>query len=870
MPVVQSWIVNRVTTYLSDELNTTVSIKGVDIEFFKKIVLEDIYIEDLQHDTLLFAPKLKVDIRRFNFKKQQLVISSAELENAHIELIRYKDISGLNFEFLADYFSPSEKDTTPSAPWEVKLRNVKLKNTTFSYRDLRWNDTTTCIDWEDVAVKNLNADLGDFRVEDDTLLFSINQISCTEKSGFRVDHFSADVKAATHYFDFKKVSIQSPLSDVKGSIDFTFSDWSDFDDYIHKVRMKSSFQKSRLASEDLKYFASELIGLHKTINFSGDIKGTVDRLKAKNLEIIHTSQSSFKGDVVLNGLPNIEESYIELDVKELKLNKRDLESIPSFPFDSGGKISIPSNLEYLGTLNFKGKFSGFYNDFVAYGNATTDLGYFSSDINLKIGDGKTPAQYSGHLSTMRFNIGKLLRLDKDIGILTAKVEVKGSGLSIERINTKLEGNIIELQALGYTYQNIKVKGDMSKKLFNGSIIAKDKNADFDFNGQIDYKGKLPVFDFVANINKANLAVLNLLGRDSSSSLSTHAELHCVGNSIDNLIGSLNFSNTNYIEYPRGITLNNLALTSSENNNERKIVLESDFANATMTGNFNLSQIFQSTAFIINQYVPAINYKGSIQNNNQTFVYHIDLKETRGVLDVLLPELSITANSSIDGHFNTTRADFSTSMKSDEVSFSGIRFTDVEISCKTASDQLIVFAKQDAIQINDSLTYYNVFLNGSANRDSANFNLLVANKDSSISKLNTDFKLYFLRQGLTAIKFNPIEMIVDGHIWELDKSNTITIDGSTVMFDKFNFKSGIQSVDINGKIAPDIKDKLSFDFSQFDISILNEILKSYSIQLGGIMDGEASLSAVYNRPVFNSNVKVKQLSFYNDTLGDAQV
>ena len=108
LPAFQTWLVQRVTLYLSDQLHTHVSIKHVDIEFFRKIVLSEVFIEDQQKDTLLYAPLLKVSISQFNYKKQRITISKAELENANIKLKHYKDIKGLNFEFIVNYFSSSK------------------------------------------------------------------------------------------------------------------------------------------------------------------------------------------------------------------------------------------------------------------------------------------------------------------------------------------------------------------------------------------------------------------------------------------------------------------------------------------------------------------------------------------------------------------------------------------------------------------------------------------------------------------------------------------------------------------------------------------------------------------------------------------
>src|SRR4029077_5355541 len=98
---------------------------------------------------------------------------------------------------------------------------------------------------------------------------------------------------------------------------------------------------SKVASEDVKYFAKELFGLDKTITFKGNVKGTVSNLKGHNLEITYTPQCYFKGDIAMNGLPDFEETFIDLMAKDLTLNKKDIETINEYPFDSNKKIILP-------------------------------------------------------------------------------------------------------------------------------------------------------------------------------------------------------------------------------------------------------------------------------------------------------------------------------------------------------------------------------------------------------------------------------------------------------------------------------------------------------------------------------------------------
>ena len=101
IPAVQTWAVQRITAYLSDELQTTVSIDAVEFHLFRSIALRGLYIEDLKHDTLLYAPVFDAKISGFNFSRQSLVISAVDLKNAHINLRRYKEATGLNIDFLS-------------------------------------------------------------------------------------------------------------------------------------------------------------------------------------------------------------------------------------------------------------------------------------------------------------------------------------------------------------------------------------------------------------------------------------------------------------------------------------------------------------------------------------------------------------------------------------------------------------------------------------------------------------------------------------------------------------------------------------------------------------------------------------------------
>ncbi len=57
IPEVQTLIVKRITGYISEKLNSTVSVGRVEYSFFNKLVLDEVLIMDQHSDTLMYIRK---------------------------------------------------------------------------------------------------------------------------------------------------------------------------------------------------------------------------------------------------------------------------------------------------------------------------------------------------------------------------------------------------------------------------------------------------------------------------------------------------------------------------------------------------------------------------------------------------------------------------------------------------------------------------------------------------------------------------------------------------------------------------------------------------------------------------------------------
>ena len=225
---------------------------------------------------------------------------------------------------------------------------------------------------------------------------------------------------------------------------------------------------------------------------------------------------------------------------------------------------------------------------------------------------------------------------------------------------------------------------------------------------------------------------------------------------------------------------------------------------------------------------------------------------------------------MQGKFNTSTEDFSAMLKSDEIIYQGIRIGGLSVNCVTDKNALRLSVVNKELQLNDSLYFSNVILAGLANRDSADINLMVANSDSSLSRFNCGFSVKFLPTGYTTIKLIPNEFLVQRQEWKIDPSNYIIFDKSGALFSNFNFTSGQQSVFIGGIIGYDTSSTVNVALKEFNISILNSMLTVYNTNIGGIANGKLFITSLFKSPVIQSELIVKDMSWFGDTLGDADL
>lgn len=126
-------MVQKATQFLSQKLNTPVSVSHVYLGFFNHVDIQGVYIADEQKDTLAHIGSLKIrtsELLSNYWHGTTPVLQSLALDNVYVNLYRNKNSDRWNYDFISDAFgSNTLKDTIEKEePKEEKLTNKQNDN----------------------------------------------------------------------------------------------------------------------------------------------------------------------------------------------------------------------------------------------------------------------------------------------------------------------------------------------------------------------------------------------------------------------------------------------------------------------------------------------------------------------------------------------------------------------------------------------------------------------------------------------------------------------------------------------------------------------------------------------------------------------
>ncbi len=875
LPAVQTFLVHTVTRSLQEQLpKSTISVGGIHYSLFKKLVVSDIYASDVQGDTLVYVKTAAVNFSYYKPSSRTLVFSAIRLYNGVFNLYDGEKTNNIN-EVLDELPQSTDTDTLDKGPGlKFQIKNIALENFRFTYQNRR-NPTIDrepgVIDFKDLGLSDIDIDIRNFKIKQDTIFFDIKHIGLFEKSGYRIHNLSAQTAyISAHRIMLRDVVIADNYSYLSlKHYSMSFKSRYDFEDYPEKIIMSAEFNDAIFSLSTIKHFAPGFDVDNIKLHLNGRAGGTVNKLSGSSLSIaLDSGKTTLLTSFKMNGLPEIDQTSLSLRIEELKSNSTDLSHILRNLIKEDYTPSTARLIGRLGEIHFKGSFDGLYNDFVAHGDLNTSIGEANVDMLFHKTDAKSFTG-DGHAVVRNFNLGYFIDL-KPLGLLSAEADAQLTFLtaSNESFKFKVTGDVSKLEFNNYAYSNMEIDGLLSDRSFEGAVKSDDPNLKMDFSGKLSFsQGSDSTYvlshKYRANIYHADLCALHFNTRDSISELKSEiAANYEYSKSIDGGAGRFEVSNTFYRD-PSGIyNIGNIILSFAREENNYSSQLRSGFADANYSGPLPVTGFFEDLLHEI--YLKRLPLLGDSSqhsvNRLAKYKFDVHFKRVNGLSNLITPGLMIGDQTRLAINLDPFgNMDFH--LDSPVLALNDDYLQQIKISASGNKDSLalqlnINKSKFLGFGIDNIFSTIGVSDNNIETKLSYNNNSKPSNK--GLLHINTSFAAN--KSPLSPIinfDIHQSSITVNDTVWTIAPA-ALSINERRLYFKNVSLFNQRQQIAIQGAISPAKTDTFAIRLNNFEVSNFNTFSQTQGYTLQGVVSGNAQLTGLYDTLMFYADFKGEKI------------
>ncbi len=850
----KAWLTHKANTTVASALQTKVNIDSVRYQFPAKVRLYQTTIYDHRDQIMFKLPKTEVGFFKYSVLLNSLIFRDIEFEEPEIYARKYPGDTAFNHAYV---FSNVGNDNEDEGFYRLLFKNIVLSDGSIKRKVLDEAPEEGMMDFSHMDLSNVDLHVDFLQVIDENISAKIDTLRFKDESGFQVDRLATVLEYTPTKFSFSELLIKTPYSRITNHYAMRYDNPKAFQDFLHEVDLNVRFKNSHLSFKDLSYFAAGIQRNDKRVQFAGNIKGSIDGFKSKDFYLAFGDSSYFKGALNFNGLPNIQETFMDIAFKEAEFNKEDVSYLAP-------QAEIPQILGKLGQVKLNGKFTGFISDFVSYGHFRTALGHIQTDINLENSFSDKNASYSGALKLDDFNIGRLMEEDL-LGQVSMNASINGDGLGLEHLDANLDGNIQKLDLNNYEYNNIEVEGNIAKKLFKGDLKIKDEAIGLDFEGTVDLNQTKPEFDFVADVKGADFYTLNLV--QDTLILDSELKMNFQANNMDDIEGNVAINNTHLELSDQSHDFDSLSLTSSIENKNKQLELTSDIANVSLKGQYNISELPELITYTGTRYFSdSLIAQDSIDaaTKRQKITFKADIKNASFLMDLVHPDFFMDDNSSISGTINGKTGNLKINGN-----FPGIYYKDyyakaIRINGSGTRQSLSLQTQAAKIFQSDSLITRDNRVEFITMEDSIQVNLHTAQASrKNYIDLNAMVKY---NGNNTSMRFCDSKISLNDTFWTV-RSDNITIHNDLLIeVPLLALTHQDEKISVTGNVTKSSDQPLRVLMDNVKLNNFGNLGIDALANYNGKLNGQVMAYDLLGDPYFNSGLFVSPLSFKEDTLG----
>ncbi len=895
----RNYLREKVVALVNEEINGKIEIGKIDGTIFTSLIMRDAKLLYLK-DTIASIKKVEIKISPLQIFLRRIYIRKILIEEADFVLLR--DSAGvLN---LTKAFPSSPPDTSKTEfPFIIKVPEVSFSQINFSLQDETLRNSNNYydhLDLGDLRIKNLGLTLNaEVNINDNEYKAHLDDFYCqTNITNFNIKKIAGDFLINEDELSALGVELQtnrskiSLLAQLKG-----FNLFAPFD----KTAFKNAGVSANLITEPFTF--DDLTALIPAVdmlegNLDGTIsaEGTIHDLLVQELNLKYL-QTNLKCTGRLKNLDTPSDLLINAAITNSALTYENvLALLPGLDLPKFQNLSVLS----VDTLTYDGGIQNFTSRISAGLNGGSLMGNVTFDFR------KQEMEYKAEVNSVNLDIQPFVQFPVK---LTSKITAVGRGTNTKTLTSDITIDAARSTVTHNYLNEFLLSGNMKNGVLEATCIAAVDSQKIIFDGNLNIQNdRTPQYDFSLKATQLSLARL-LNDSVLTSSINTTFNVSGEGFNPDNLLAK--FNGRIYDSHFKQKIINEAWIVFSMDTKdpaEKKISLHSTFADAMLTGNFQLTNLIPqliyesdgiSRAFIekIDSYYPLGLKKDSLlaktklfrntprkkekteEKQNKTFDVKFNVvSRDLSLLSIFGEKFQLDSEGNLSGKIKSDNSNFSLQAST---SFNYLKIVGGEkiyiasntngkinlahplhdfhlrnFSCDLSLNSERIIATAEIRNISAAVTIRNDILNASADAV-VNDNM----KGSVVFSSQLESPTLTLKVDTLVYKYNNFEL-------RNKEEMQIGFADKILSLKNINLYRGDASIKAEGTLATEGKQDLSIQLTKFkgyDISYNLLGMKPESI-IDNDITVSSNITGTFENPVIDLKVGVDSVTYRKNTFG----
>ena len=619
-------------------------------------------------------------------------------------------------------------------------------------------------------------------------------------------------------------------------------------------------------------------------SFEANIKGNLDSVFAENMQLVFRDKKLFSGDVAVYHPTQLDELYVAANCNDLYCNNALLQDLLSQL--QMKPVVLPDVISNLGHVHYKGDVRGRLEHLYLHGLFSTALGAVNITGDLKSDTTLQDFDFCGHVSTMNFQLGKMLN-NSDLGAVKfhAHMDIEVDSMAFRQC--KADMKIDQIEYRGYTYEDIQFDGEVTTEQMNGYLNIKDENVQLTLEGLADWSKKDTRLDITARLEDLRPEAIHLIEAYPEMAISAMAYVNLYTSGeldqvLDNLTGYIIIDTLDVRNGEKLVVMEQMKVLV-DSDKERKqtnhqLRIQSDYLTANISGDFQYQTLPATIQGFLHQYLPAIVEKPKKQNKQPNNVgFYAYFRELEKITEALDMDVHFPSYPTVKGYINEEYNSLGLQAYIPKIRTSTAQMEDLTIEMNNELDALdlsvYVFNRlpkenPTAAKIGDVKAHMNL----TARENELDMTISLDNTDSirNAGEIQVGALLQqYNNKPQANIHIQPTEIVLNDSIWTINESDIIYTAAEKKMdIRSFSINTDFQRIAVDGIASTDPNDSIEVELQNIDLQYLlgyTEASKAISVQ--GPLSGWAKIYGLFAQPMIEANALLPNAGLNGTYLGD---